>query len=224
MSIFRKSTVLCSLDSETLTRWDDAIILSVAAVTEDITVPWSFQELVDRAWFAKLDATEQSKAGRKADTHTKSWWGQQSEEAKRMSLYPSPDDLQMEQLYRSLDTHLEDKPKELGVERKEIEYADRNLFDFRKLQHMFEVTMGKEVLWNYHNLRDFTTMLESLGDKRYGRIYPNDIPPRFGFIYHDPRHDAALDWLRVQDIMVRLGFIELPKNYQFNGLFYEKRT
>lgn len=218
-----KISNLVSLDSETLSKWDDAIVLSLGACVGNLLEPTSFDELIAHSLFLKFDITDQKKAGRLAMHDTKEWWrsDKSNEEARKVSLYPNPElDLTME---RGIEI-LTDWINALPGDKSQYMFADRNLFDFRKLQHMIEVTLNKpgQEPWDYHNLMDFSTMFKSWGFDRYVGIYPSKIPPRFNFCYHNPVHDAALDWLRMQHAGVKLGLIEFEVETKFNGLYYEK--
>lgn len=208
---------LVTLDTETLSKWSDAVVLSIGVTGGDITIPTTFNELIESGSFIKLDAKDQSILGRKTSPDTVDWWRKQSQENKIASFYPCENDIKISQLKGILIKKFE----ELCGTGNRV-YADRNLFDFSKLQHMFEETLKTEIPWDYHNLFDFATMFKSWGVGCYASIFPNDIPPRFGFIYHDPLHDAALDWLRTQHALVKIGVLDFGEEYKFNGLFYEK--
>lgn len=207
---------LISLDTETLGRWDDAIVLSIGATGGDVTKPVSFEELVDNGFFMKLDAKEQKRLGRATCQTTLDWWRKQSAEITKMSMLPSANDESVMDIRGKLLAFFEKygDPKDLFM-------ADRNLFDFRKLQHIIEINCNQVEPWDYHNLGDFSSMFKAWGAGRYGGINANDIAPRFGFQYHNPVHDAALDWLRTQHTLVRIGVIEMPDTHRFNGLYYE---
>jgi hypothetical protein len=208
---------LISLDTETLSKWSDAVVLSIGVTGGDITIPTTFEQLLERGSFIKLDSREQKRLGRITSADTVAWWKTQNKENIIKSFLPSDNDI----LITTLKELLAQKFVDLCGEGNRV-YADRNLFDFSKLQHMFEETLKTEIPWDYHNLNDFSTMFKSWGVGRYATIFPNDIPPRFGFMYHDPLHDAALDWLRTQHALVKIGVLDFGDSYRFNGLFYEK--
>lgn len=212
----RATNQLISLDTETLGRWDYSIVLSIGAVGGDVTKPVSFEELVRNGFFMKLDAKEQKRLGRKTCATTVEWWRNQKTHIQEMSLLPSG--------YDESVTVIRDKLleffKKFG-EPSDLFMADRNLFDFRKLQHIIEEDCKQVEPWDYHNLGDFSSMFKAWGAGRYGGINANDIAPRHGFQYHNPVHDAALDWLRTQHTLVRIGVVTMPENTRFNGLYYE---
>ncbi len=193
-------------DCETLSRWSDSVILSAAFVGGDIRKKTSFKELCETALFMKFEATEQRALGRKAERITLDWWGSPKvcEEARIQSLYADPArDISIREFSERFTSWLR---VERLIEPKTAYMMDRNLFDFSKLQHMVEVTLGGDQPWDYHNVMDVTSYLRAWGLGRYGTVDKNSIE---GFVYHDPIHDSALDWLRIQDGAVKLGIIEL---------------
>lgn len=219
--LFGDSKILISLDSETLSRWDDAVMLSFSMVGAPIDQAISFEQLCNEALFVKLDAKEQKDVYKhRTDKKTIDWWrNNPSVEAKNKSLKPTDVDCSV----KLIPLMMKEWMDKMGFDFKTAEYADRNLFDWNKLQYIFETDLQMDVPWNYHNQLDFSSVFKAWGMDRYAGIYPNDIPARFKFVYHNPVHDAALDWLRMQHAMVKLGIIEFPDNYIFNGLFYEIR-
>lgn len=199
------------MDTETLGRYDDAVVLSVAATIADLTKSYTFDELVaDRTFFIKLNVKEQAEAGRKVEKGTLEWWKDTSkwnsptEEARKVSLYPAKDGSEIS-MYKLAETIMMACHR-MGVTPKSIDWCDRNLFDLKKVQHMIEITCnqyGAEP-WDYHNIFDIVSWLKGVGQMdRYAGVNPKDIPT---MVYHDPRHDAALDWLRIQKTMIeKLG-------------------
>ena len=60
-----KSNFLAVADSETLGRWDDAVMLSWAHTIADLTKRYTLQQLVEeRTTFIKLNVKEQLELGR----------------------------------------------------------------------------------------------------------------------------------------------------------------
>lgn len=206
-----RSNHLAVMDSETLGRWDDAVILSAAVTIADLTKAYTFQQLLDeRTFFIKLDATEQFKLGRKTDAPTMEWWrgtGKRNptDAARAVSLTPYPDD-------RSIFTLSDDIRvgcHRLGIDPTAVDWCDRNLFDLRKVQHVIEVTCNQydNVPWDYHHTFDIVSWLKGVGQTdRYAGVKAWELE---GMLYHDPRHDAALDWLRVQKTMIEFMGLEV---------------
>ena len=210
MNLCEDTTEVVVFDSETLGRWDDSIILSVAATHGDLSIPFSVEQLIEeRTFFMKFSATEQRKAGRQSQQAVIDWWksNKVSDEARAVSLRPTPDDVSM---LHFVPEYIKWAHKML-FEPKKVIHTDRNLFDLSKLQHMIEMTLGQESHepWHYHNIIDVTSTLRAWGADRYAGI---DIRKLNGVVYHDPRYDAAIDWLRLQATAKKLGILEVKES------------
>ncbi|SVD06981.1 uncharacterized protein METZ01_LOCUS359835, partial [marine metagenome] len=72
-----KDTVI--LDIETLGSVNNCVILSVGMVAVDSTKDYTFKELIDNGYYAKLNVKSQVDAGRKIYKDTLEWWNQQGE-------------------------------------------------------------------------------------------------------------------------------------------------
>lgn len=200
-----QSNNLAVMDTETLGRWDDAVVLSVAVTVADLTKAYTFDQLVaERTFFVKLNVKEQAEAGRKVEKVTLDWWNDNtkwnspSDAARKVSLIPAKDsEISMYKLTDAITVGCH----RLGIDPQKIDWCDRNLFDLKKVQHIIEITCGQydQVPWNYHSIFDVVSWLKGIGQMdRYAGVNPKDIPT---MVYHDPRHDAALDWLRIQKTM-----------------------
>lgn len=205
-----KSDTLCVGDLETLGRYDDTIILSGGFVTAKWGQTYTFKELVrDHSYFIKFDVSHQIQLGRTVEPSTREWWKSDkvSDAARKASYEPN----------RVLEKHLRDFFTEYrawchsrGIECQNIDFADRNLFDFKKLDHVEAITLNDEPLrpWNYHDVFDIPSVLKAWGGNRYGGIAVDDID---GFIYHHPVHDAAIDFLRLQYQAAEMGIVDFTK-------------
>jgi len=207
-----KSNNLAVMDCETLGRWDDAIVLTCAVTAADLTKKYEFLDLVkDHTFMIKLNAAEQMKMGRVTDKPTMEWWqgiGTKygpSEEAKAVSLRPHPDDRSVMTLSDDIRVGMH----RLGIDPTSLDWCDRNLFDLRKVQHIIEVTCNQydNVPWDYHHTFDVVSWLKGVGQlDRYAGVKAWELE---GMVYHDPRHDAALDWLRIQKTMQQFMGLEI---------------
>lgn len=208
MNLLEHTHEVIVCDTETADRWDDAIVFSAAFTYGDLRQRFTLEQLVEeRTFFYKFNAREQRRAGRKSHAGTIDWWKSDkvSEVARIMSLYPS------EINDRPMSEFRDEYVKwchQMRLEPKNIIHCDRNLFDLRKLQHIIEVTLGgyADEPWDYHNIIDVTSTLRAWGADRYAGIDARKLP---GMVYHDPRFDAALDWLRIQATAVNAGLLEL---------------
>lgn len=197
------SNILAVADSETLGRWDDAVVLSWATTIADLTKRYTLQQLVEEhTLFIKLNVEEQIRLGRMKEAQTVEWWLGKAkrnpcDEARRVSLYPTPED-------RSIFTLADDIRvgcHRLGIDPRAVDWCDRNLFDLRKAQHIIEITCKQDSNepWDYHKTFDVVSWLKGVGQMdRYAGIKAWELE---GMVYHDPRYDAALDWLRIQKTM-----------------------
>lgn len=198
-----KSDYLAVADSETLGRWDDAVVLSWATTVANLTKRYTLQELVDKhTFFIKLNVEEQLNLGRVKDKETVEWWlgtGKRHpcQEAREVSLFPRDTDTSIFQLADDIRKGCH----RLGVDPRAVDWCDRNLFDLRKAQHIIEVTCKQysNEPWDYHQTFDIVSWLKGAGQSdRYAGIKAWELE---GMVYHDPRYDAALDWLRIQKTM-----------------------
>ncbi len=207
--LFENTYDLVVADSETLSRWDDAIMLSIAMTHGDLRKPYTVEQLVEeRTFFMKFDSVEQAKLGRKTEPHTVNWWKSDKvcEEARKVSFYT---DKARDESIRDFARKYTAWAHILGFDPYNTIHADRNLFDMRKLQHIINVTLGEEHHpWHYHDVEDISTRMKSYTGDRYGNI---DIRKLEGAVYHDPRWDAAVDWYRTQQVGVQLGLVELEE-------------
>ena len=198
-----KSDFLAVADSETLGRWDDAVLLSWATTIANLYKRYTLKQLVEEhTFFIKLNVREQMRMGRQKDQQTVEWWYGKSkrnpcEEARIVSLYPREDDTSI----KDLADNIRKGCHRLGIDPRSVDWCDRNLFDLRKAQHAIEITCKQDSNepWDYHNTFDIVSWLRGVGQTdRYAGIKAWELP---GMVYHDPRYDAALDWLRLQKTM-----------------------
>lgn len=207
MNLLEHSNELVVCDSETCDRWDDAVVLSVAFTHGDLRNKYTLEQLVeDHTFFYKFNAKEQAENGRKVCKKVMDWWQSEkvSDQARSVSLFPASTDRPMSEfaLEYLMWCH------KMGFEPKNTIHSDRNLFDLCKLQHIMSVTLGgvQDEPWNYHNIIDVTSTLRAWGADRYAGV---DARSLSGMVYHDPRYDAALDWLRIQATAVKAGLLGL---------------
>lgn len=196
-------THMAVLDTETLAKFDDAVILSLGMVV----VPYDnfgteFLDILKAPGLElKFDVRDQIKTyGRKTEASTIAWWKKQDAEAKKV-LTPCDADVPLEYLPTALDAFI----KSTGLDWKQIDLYDRNSFDIKKLQHIYEMNLGKKTPWDYQACWEIATTLKFLGFDRYGGVRPADVP---GMIYHNALHDAALDAYRILKALRAVGVIE----------------
>lgn len=203
-------------DNETLGRWHGAVVLSTAFTHGDLRKPYTVQELVQqRTFFQKFDVVEQVKMGREVEQNVIDWWKSDkvTRKAREMSFFP---DKNRDTSVTTFVDNYEKWAHRLGYEPVKSIHADRNLFDISKLQHIIEISLKeKHHPWNYHDIIDVTSYLKALCGDRYGNL---DIRKMEGVVYHDPRYDSAVDWLRVQKVASELGLIKIEPRTQSEDL------
>ena len=182
------------IDTETLALRDNAIVLSIAVTPfyfNESTV--TYNELVERSFFVKLDAKAQGKKGRVADKKTLVWWGNQPETSKVFAFNKSPDDVDPREGLVQLKKFIRDK----------TEYSHNNSYVFERgmgydtnkldsLCEMYELGCPLN-LWRARELR---TINDLVGDVENGKWELPEGRPH-NFIEHHALHDAALDAYRL---------------------------
>ena len=165
--------------------------------------PYTFDELLDLCKFAKFDVGSQVKNyGRKIDKSTLDWWRTQPKAVQNMLIEPSDSDVPFEQIlvfFKSLMPTPESVTKV---------YTRGNTFDPIILDGALEQLKGLE-LYQHWKVRDTRSTIDGLA---YGADIKNSfvIPGLENrFIAHDPRHDIAMDVLRMQYLVRLLNDLEV---------------
>ena len=186
-----KDTVV--LDIETLGSVNNSVILSVGMVAVDSDVDYTFKELIENGYCAKLDVKGQVDSGRKIHQDTLDWWSQQGKEAQHI-LKPKPDDMPWQNLRQDMITWLEAQGINIS---KAKYYARGSHFDFAILHDLFRITgnaSSDELPWKFWNLHDSKTVVLTLLGKDAWQM---GVEPE-GFIHHDCLHDAAREYLLME--------------------------
>ena len=155
--------------------------------------PYNYDNLVEDTAFIKFDVEEQvKKFGRKIDKSTLEWWGKQSEEAQQQ-LKPSPSDVSISNLWNFITEYTQ------GMDMRRV-YTRGNMFDPVLMEKLL-YACDKGILYPWWNVRDTRSFLDGL-------LWGSDIDNKFmpdgcaqSFIHHDPRHDIALDVMRMQNVV-----------------------
>lgn len=96
------------VDVETLDVESTAVILSAAIVYFDPSDPnVTFEELVERSLYVKLNAREQLENGRSKSKSTVEWWMKQGQDIQDLCLKPSPKDLSVEEALRRMREYVD---------------------------------------------------------------------------------------------------------------------
>lgn len=197
MSGFKGIDTCTIFDFETLSQKpENGVVLSLAMMNYDPnrfnTMPYTYQELVDKCHYIKFDVEDQvKKYNRKIEKDTLEWWGKQNETA-RAKLAPSSEDKSIADLYNFFVVN---KPVNL----KKV-YTRRNTFDPMFMTSICEAT-GYPDPYPWWDVRDTISYIEGL-------VHPQEIKTNFipegleeHFVAHDPSHDIAMDVMRIQTII-----------------------
>jgi len=179
------------LDIETLGSVNNSVILSVGMVACDSTKDYTFKELIENGYYAKLDVKAQVDAGRKIHKDTLDWWVTQDAALKRLK--PLKTDLHWKNLREDMIRWLTKQ----GVDITKAKYYSRGShFDFGILHDLFRITEGcsdTDLPWRFWNLHDSKTVILTLLDVSHQL----GVEPE-GFIHHDCLHDAAREYLAME--------------------------
>ena len=151
-----------------------------------------YGELVSDAKFIKFNVEEQVKDfGRKIEPSTLEWWGKQSKQAQKI-LKPSDDDRSITELYDFFIEHMPDYPAKI--------YTRRNTFDPIFMTSLMKAS-GKPKPYQWWDVRDTISYMEGLtaNTSINTAFIPEGLEEHF--VAHDPRHDIAMDVMRIQHLM-----------------------
>lgn len=171
-----------------------SVVVSLACLAFDedryISNPYTYEELVESSKYIKFDVEDQVKNwGRQISKSTLDWWNEQGEEAKKQ-LRPSPNDRPIVDVAEFISQNFDCKNIKKSFTR-------GNTFDTMFLQYLYE-DIGKEVPFHWRTVRDTRSMIDGM---TFGTNIENTFMPRelkSKFVHHDPRHDIAMDVMRMQ--------------------------
>lgn len=153
---------------------------------------YSYDELLGKSKFIKFKVDEQVKEfDRKIEKDTVEWWKNQSPEA-RKAIQPLPTDRSIKELYGFI---LQNKPTNLTKV-----FTRRNTFDPVFITSLMKATDNPEP-YDWWLVRDTISYIEGLshGVELSNNFIPEDLAA--SFIKHDPRHDIAMDVIRMQTLI-----------------------
>ena len=176
-------------DVETLGTESNSVILSIACIQFNPEEKPSYNELVDSAFFVKLDSKDQvERLNRTISKSTLEWWSGQPELVKQ----------------KSLNVYENDLKSEVGVEMfhdwvKKFENYDKTTVWARgSLDQMVINSLENKLQMNpifpYYAWRDVRTAIDIYTGSNNG--YCHVEHPEFdsnAVVKHDPVHDCALD-------------------------------
>lgn len=198
MKGFRGIDTNMIFDFETLSQNPvDGVVISLATLNYDDKIfttenPYTYGELLEKTQYIKFNVESQVKSyDRKIEKDTLDWWGKQGEEAQK-ALRPSPEDVSITELYNFM---IVNKPVNLNRV-----WTRRNTFDPVFMTSLMK-RVGKPEPYNWWDVRDTISFIEGL---TYGSDLKNNFIPEGldeHFVAHDPRHDIAMDVMRMQTVI-----------------------
>ena len=151
---------------------------------------YTYEQLLDMCHYIKFDVEDQVKNfSRKISKETVDWWNEQGDEAKKQ-IRPSALDVSISTLHQFLVDRIDCKNLRKA-------YTRGNTFDPMFLQYIFE-DCGQVHPFHWRTTRDTRSMIEGMS---FGMDIDNDFMPgdlKELFVKHDPRHDIAMDVMRMQ--------------------------
>lgn len=152
--------------------------------------PYTYDELLSLCKYIKFDVEEQVKSyGRKMSKETIDWWNEQGEEAKKQ-IRPSKNDVSIDRLYSFITENCE-------ASKIKKSFTRGNTFDPIFLDFLMKDT-GNAPPFHWRTVRDTRSTIEGMS---FGMDLDNGfMPGEFvdKFVKHDPRHDIAMDVMRMQ--------------------------
>lgn len=174
-------------DIETLGIESNSVILSMACIYFDVTKQQDYQELVNSAFFVKLDVKDQiERLGRTSTKSTLEWWGGMSSEVKAVSFTPKSTDVKAEDAIEQL----REWSKQFPNNDKCVVWARGNL-DQMALGSL-EVACNKTAVFHFGRWRDVRTAVDLMtgSSNGYAKVANFDDSK---VIKHNPIHDCAYD-------------------------------
>ena len=187
----------CIFDFETLSQEQtNGVVLSMAMLNFAESrfvgdIAYTFDELVENTHTIKFNVEEQGKKyKRQINKDTLDWWSQQGELAKNQ-LKPSEDDVSIDQLYNFFIVNKSANVKKV--------YTRGNTFDPIFLEYIMR-QIHKPMPYDWWEVRDTRSLIEGLS---WGTELKNSFIPEGceNFIAHDPKHDIAMDVMRLQALV-----------------------
>jgi hypothetical protein len=154
---FYYGEIMFCFDVETLGIESTSVILSYAIVYFDPDTRPSYQQLLDRTLFVKLNAKDQIKNYKRTiDKDTLDWWSTQHQYIQSISLDPRPDDVLAKYAFRLLYNYVHRIP---DVENHT--FWQRGSLD-QVIIDSFCRILGEEPITGYNNWRDLRTAIDVL--------------------------------------------------------------
>lgn len=179
-------------DVETLGKQSHSVILSAACIHFDPKEKYSFENLIDNAFFVKFDVEDQIKRlKRSTGRSTMEWWAKQCDIVKERSFIPN----------KFVDVKFEDGYEQMREwaksfnENKSWVWARGNLDQL--VMDDIEEQCGLTPIFPYARWRDVRTAVDIFYDTDRGYVNVPDFDPQAYVIKHCPIHDCAYDIMQL---------------------------
>jgi len=181
------------VDLETLSKYPDGVVLSIALVPFLMTHNDTMSDLLGRGLYLKLHVKDQIARGRTVHKPTVEWWKKQSEEAKAI-LIPSDDDVLLPDALDQIDAFC----AQWCDYKESFQFNRGTNFDFPFFQSLYRTMERPEPMdsWKLHCTK---SMIRTLNHDVYAR-YDLDAGLPKEFIPHNALHDACVEVLKVQEL------------------------
>lgn len=186
-------------DFETLSQHpQNGVVVSMAMLnfsTRRFTTldkPYTYEELLSLCHYIKFDVKDQVKSwSRKIEKDTVEWWSKQSKEAQD-AIKPLSTDRSIADLYGFFVVNRATNMTKV--------YTRRNTFDPIFMSSLMKTT-GNPEPYDWWAVRDTISYIEGLshGIDLKDNFIPEGLEEKF--VAHDPRHDIAMDVMRIQTLV-----------------------
>lgn len=153
---------------------------------------YTYEELLDSCLVMKFDVKKQVTVyGREIELDTLNWWKEQTPQV-RKQLDPSPDDKDISELYDFFILNT-------MVNNLQHVFTRNNTFDPMFLQYICS-QFGKPLPYPWWLVRDTKSLINGMtwGQKIEDDFIPDGLASKF--VKHDPKHDIAMDVMRLQSL------------------------
>lgn len=179
-----------AIDIEALGQKETSIITAISCVSFNFKqTDRSYEDILNDTFYAKISIADQKrKYNRTFDKETMEWWKEQPEEAKVFSLYPSDEDITLDDAIDRLKNYIQSRSYNYGESYLWTRGID---YDVPKLKSAFaDVDAGKFI--NFWKCRDSKTYFDVLYDTQTATYDLPDGNPS-SFVKHHAKFDVALD-------------------------------
>lgn len=205
-----------AIDLETLA-WSETAVITAWSATifnfdkdKDLT----YNEILDKTFYAKLDAKDQIKRfGRTTDKDTMAWWKKQPLEVQEMSIKSKPDDVKVDDMLVQFKDFLLDNKFDFY---NSYVWTRGIAYDIPKIESLIKMVADAETLNSYNekfsgyvknkdkylvntfrarDIRTFNDLIafETVHDGKWE--FPEGRPTEF--VEHHAQHDIALDVMKM---------------------------